>query len=242
VNVAGKDQPRKRVRTRGGLRNRVQRPLPPLPPQSSATWNGTIPTRLNPSFTGNAGVKVNLQHDCKPLDAVKLFITEEFMDLLITQTNLYAAQFISRESKKTNPSYRIKEWNQVSQKEMWNFLGLSLLMGLEKKPTIPHYWSKDELFHNSIFNAVMGRNRYQLIHAYLHFADNSKNDGDRMYKVRPMVEYLIEKFKAAYQPTQNISIDEQLLLHKGRLGFKQYIPNKRARFGIKMFSLCDETG
>ena len=32
------------------------------------------------------------------------------------------------------------------------------------------------------------------------------------------------------------------MLHKGRVGFKQYIPNKRARFGIKMFSLCDEQG
>ena len=29
---------------------------------------------------------------------------------------------------------------------------------------------------------------------------------------------------------------------KGRLGFKQYIPNKRARFGIKMFSLCEVSG
>lgn len=26
------------------------------------------------------------------------------------------------------------------------------------------------------------------------------------------------------------------------MNFKQYIPNKRAHFGIKMFSLCDESG
>ena len=29
---------------------------------------------------------------------------------------------------------------------------------------------------------------------------------------------------------------------KGRLEFKQYIPNKRTRFGIKMFSLCEVSG
>lgn len=39
-----------------------------------------------------------------------------------------------------------------------------------------------------------------------------------------------------------MSIDEQLLLHKGNLFFRQYIPSKRARFGIKFFSPCDNTG
>ena len=29
------------------------------------------------------------------------------------------------------------------------------------------------------------------------------------------------------------------MLYKGRLTFKQYIPSKRSRFGIKLFVLCD---
>lgn len=29
------------------------------------------------------------------------------------------------------------------------------------------------------------------------------------------------------------------MLWKGRLSFKQYLPNKRKRFGIKAFILCD---
>ena len=32
------------------------------------------------------------------------------------------------------------------------------------------------------------------------------------------------------------------MLWKGRLQFKQYIPNKRSRFGIKYSSLCESTG
>jgi len=42
--------------------------------------------------------------------------------------------------------------------------------------------------------------------------------------------------------SRKISVDEQLILHKGRVKFRQYNPNKRARFGLKFFSLCDETG
>ena len=76
---------------------------------------------------------------------------------------------------------------------------------------------------------------------FLHFADNSQYDPndpdrDRLYKVRPLVDLLVSKFKTTYTPEKNIPIDEW----KGRLLFKQYIPLKR--FGIKMFSLCETSG
>ena len=67
----------------------------------------------------------------------------------------------------------------------------------------------------------------------MHFADNTRYDKnnpnrDRLYKIRPLLEYLIAKFQSAYSPSQDVSIDEQLLLHKGNLFFRQYIPSKRA--------------
>ncbi|KAJ8364921.1 hypothetical protein SKAU_G00137520 [Synaphobranchus kaupii] len=37
----------------------------------------------------------------------------------------------------------------------------------------------------------------------------------------------------------DLCVDESLMLWKGRLGFRQYIPSKRHRFGIKFFVLCD---
>ena len=46
------------------------------------------------------------------------------------------------------------------------------------------------------------------------------------------------KFSEVYQPEQDMAVDELLLLWKGRLGWKQYIPTKRARFGIKLFEIC----
>ena len=39
-----------------------------------------------------------------------------------------------------------------------------------------------------------------------------------------------------------MSINEVIVKFKGRALFKQYIPKKRKRFGIKMFKLCDSTG
>jgi len=103
-----------------------------------------------------------------------------------------------------------------------------------------YVWSKNPLFYNSTFPAAMSRNRYQLIHKFLHFADNEDADkDDRLHKIRYVVDYLITKFQEVYTLEREVCIDEQLLLYKGNLNFKQYIPNKRAKFGIKIFSLCD---
>jgi hypothetical protein len=46
---------------------------------------------------------------------------------------------------------------------------------------------------------------------------------------------------AFYNPSEHLSIDEVIVKFKGRVVFKQYIPKKRKRFGIKMFKLCDST-
>ena len=48
-----------------------------------------------------------------------------------------------------------------------------------------------------------------------------------------------KRFSEVYQPERDMAVDESLLLWKGRLGWKQYIPTKRARFGIKSFEICE---
>lgn len=65
---------------------------------------------------------------------------------------------------------------------------------------------------------------------------------DRLYKIRPIVDHLHEKFQEVYEPRQAICVDESLLLWKGRLIFRQYIPLKRARFGIKIYLCCESDG
>ena len=81
----------------------------------------------------------------------------------------------------------------------------------------------------------------------MHFVDNSNynaNDPnrDKLCKVRDAVEFLVDQFKNVYIPTQHIFTGEELLLWKGRLSFKQCIPSKRPRFGVKLFSLCEDSG
>lgn len=197
-------------------------------------------------FAARSGIQVQLPNNAGAGDYLSLFLTDEFFDLLVVQTNLYAAQY-KRDNPNLPPNSRATAWIETTRNEMKKFLALALLMGIVRKPEVSDYWSTNPLLKGSIFNNVMPRNRFQSILQFLHFADNSNYDAtdpnhDRLYKVRPVIEYLVSKFKSNYIPEQHISIDEELLLWKGRLVFKQYIPLKRARFGIKMFSLCETTG
>lgn len=65
---------------------------------------------------------------------------------------------------------------------------------------------------------------------------------DRLFKLRKVVDMLQKKFMHVLTPGANISIDEGLYLWKGRLMLKQYIPNKPAKYGIKIYKLCDGSG
>lgn len=76
---------------------------------------------------------------------------------------------------------------------------------------------------------------------FLHFCDNENppRENKKFHKIRPVFEYITNKFCTVYIPNRDISIDESLLLWKGRLSFKQYIRIKKARFGIKTYILSE---
>ena len=64
---------------------------------------------------------------------------------------------------------------------------------------------------------------------------------DKLYKVRPLLDMVLENFKACYQPGQHISIDESMISYKGRLSFVQYLPKKPHKWGLKAWLLADST-
>jgi hypothetical protein len=42
-----------------------------------------------------------------------------------------------------------------------------------------------------------------------------------------------------YSVTEHLAVDEVIVLYKGRVVFRQYIPKKHKRFGIRIYKLCD---
>jgi len=246
VNARGRGHNQGAARGNRAARRAVRRNRQQEDALLEIQWTSNDRQPRIPQFTARQGLQVQLPNNAGAGEYLSLFLTHEFFDLLVEQTNLYAAQY-KASNPNLPPNSRASSWVETTRNEMKKFLALSFLMGVVRKPEVSDYWSTNPLLKGSIFNSVMPRNRFQSILQFLHFADNSQynaNDPnrDRLYKVRPVVQYLVSKFNSIYIPEEHISIDEELLLWKGKLLFKQYIPLKRARFGIKMFSLCETTG
>ena len=65
---------------------------------------------------------------------------------------------------------------------------------------------------------------------------NLQNDDpnyDRLWKIRKIFDTLNNKFCELYNPTEHIAVDKVIVWYKGRVVFRQYIPKKHKRFGIK---------
>ena len=71
----------------------------------------------------------------------------------------------------------------------------------------------------------------------LHFKDNDTLDkNDKYSKIRPLLDYLQDKFLEHFVPSQKISHDEVMIEYFGRHDCKQAIRDKPIRFGYKAWS------
>lgn len=176
-----------------------------------------------------------------PFSYYATFVDQEIIDIMVTQTNLYATQLVTS-AEDVPRGARIHQWTPTSPEEMLKFLGLVGYMGLVNMPTIHHYWSRNRLYRNDV-SSVMSRNRFELLMQVWHFTDNQMcPPGDRTYKVHPFIEKMVSKFQNVYTPGKTICIDESLVPFRGRLIFKQYMPLKTHKYGVKIFKLCSEEG
>ena len=57
--------------------------------------------------------------------------------------------------------------------------------------------------------------------------------------MRAIFNKLNNSYAEYYSLTDHFAVDEIVVLFKGRVSFKQYIPKKHKQFGIKFYKLCD---
>lgn len=175
----------------------------------------------------------------EPLDYYKLFVTEEVIAKMVMETNKHAADFLS--SHVIKPKSRLRHWEPTTFEEMQRFMGVLLVMGINKIPKLDLYWSKKSCYRNEYISRVMPRDRFLLLLKFWHFSENIDN-GDKLYKIRNVLDILLKSFSDMLKPGRFIVIDETMIPWKGRLQFRQYIKNKAHKYGIKLYKLCTPEG
>ncbi|XP_026746249.1 piggyBac transposable element-derived protein 4-like [Trichoplusia ni] len=181
-----------------------------------------------------------------PIDYFIFFFTEDFLTMICTETNAQAQRLISRHnqevsSRRSRDFARISGWKQVTVCELKIFLGLLFHMGTIPLSRLQDYWKKDRLFSIPIFGKQMSRNRFLLILRCLHFTSEEESE-DPMFKVRSVIDYFNNKMTECYYPAAQLSLDESMVLWRGRLSFRQFIKNKRHKYGIKLYMLTEPDG
>ena len=118
-------------------------------------------------------LKAEVLHDFNemfsPLD-VKVMQLDKVVTLIVTETNRYAQQngrnFITKAA------------------EMKAFLGMNYIIGVNKLPTIHHYWESDDYVGNEGIRNIMTRQRFKEIPQNIHFANNSNRTRNQIKDVQ----------------------------------------------------------
>jgi hypothetical protein len=136
------------------------------------------------------------------MEYIDNYITPELIQIVVNQTNLYAQQQIATMPRPVTKYAHSEQWKPVTIMKWKKFLGLMFLTGVIRKPKLEWYWSTRGILLMPIFSQTMSRNRFQIIHRYLHFNDNTPigTNEEHLYKIRPILDTVINNFKSDYIP------------------------------------------
>lgn len=153
-----------------------------------------------------------------PLTYFHLYFSEDLIEDIVDQTNFYSVQ-------ETGKSILL------TKDEFCDFLAIQIIMGIVEMPAYLDYWSHE--FKYAKVSEIIPLKRYQQIRRHLHYANNNMDNGDRYYKVRPLLEK-IRLNCLKYQVMENrFSIDEMMIAYKGsKAGKRKQYSNKKRVFGL----------
>jgi DNA excision repair protein ERCC-6 len=164
-----------------------------------------------------------------PFELFQKFITFEYMEEMAHQTKVYAMQ-------------KGVEYD-INSKEIGQFLGLLLFSGYHSVPNEKLYWSTSEDMNIEIVQQTMSRNNFFKIKQFFHLMDNTTiKSGDKLAKISPFYEYLIERSTQFGVFHEVLSIDESMVPYYGNHSCKMFIRGKPIRFGYKVWMICSSNG
>jgi len=156
----------------------------------------------------------------------------------MNETNLYAKQ---------NHDGRSPSNNRVDTtiQEMKAFIGCLILMGIHHLPALCNFWSSDPLLTVDAIADVMMSKRFKKLLENIHCNNNETKkprdhaEYDKLHKLRPFIEKVLQNCKDNYEPSSFPSVDESMIPFEGRSSMKQYMPMKPVKRGYKLWCLLD---
>lgn len=226
-------------------------------PNDGIIWSEHLERFAFPKFCQReSGAHHELDIANGEVDFLKLFLDDELISWIVSQTNLFATQKMCERDEAENRDATIigsynaaVEFDSTDSVEIQCFIGMLIFMGIKTLPAYTDYWSDDPKIRVPFIANLMTLRRFQLLLRFLHVNDNTLQPGrneqhrDKLFKVRPYLNLLLARFSKKFIPYQPISIDETMIAFKGRSSLKQFMPLKPVKRGFKCWTLaCPRTG
>lgn len=183
------------------------------------------------------GVKGNARNMRSHTECWELIISKEIVQIITENTNRYIESVADKYK-------RDRSTRSTDVIEIRALLGLLYLAGVLKSGRIN---SKELWDRNGIgaqrFWLTMSHQRFLFLLRCLRFDDlttrEERRSIDKLAPIRDVFNLIVANCKSAYTPGEFTTIDEKLEAFRGRCGFKQYIPSKPNKYGIKIFAVAD---
>ncbi|KFM65393.1 PiggyBac transposable element-derived protein 4, partial [Stegodyphus mimosarum] len=189
----------------------------------------------NPDFV--KGLKGTVRNITEPLESWELFFNAKMIRSIVECTNIYI--------KKVSVNYtRDRDAKTTNDVEIRALFGLLYLCGLHKSShtNTQDLWASDgsgiEILRNT-----MSYKRFNFLLRYLRLDNVTNREArkklDKLAAVREFFADFNENCQKIHIIGEYVTIDEKLEKFRGRCFFRQYIPSKTAKYGIKIFALVD---
>ncbi|XP_028254563.1 piggyBac transposable element-derived protein 4-like [Parambassis ranga] len=153
-------------------------------------------------------------------------------------------QIVLRETNREGLSTCGSKWKNMDETNLRAYIGLLLLAGMYRSrgEATSSLWEAEQ--GRPIFRATMSLKEFHRWSKTLRF-DDRKNRGvdgdprDKLAAIREVWSKWSERLPALYNPGPAVTVDERMVPFKGRCSFRQYMPNKPAKYGLKLWVACD---
>lgn len=165
------------------------------------------------------------------LDSFQIFFSNDMINTIVIETN--------RQGRRVHGN----NYKEIDITEMQAFIGLLILRGVYRSAgeSTDELWSS--LHGRAIFSKTMSLNRFKLIRGILRFDNVETRQArlmrDKLAAIRLLLDGFVDHSQRAYIPGASITVDEQLYPYRGRCRYRQYMPSKPAKYGLKFWLASD---
>jgi len=188
------------------------------------------------------------------VDSFNLVYPKALREHAVKHFNLQAKQEAALGRQKLTLNH--SEWPETGiTLEHYNaYIAIIGVMGLVRLPSIYDYWESSDWHDVRFVRRMMTRSFFCLMRRFEHFNDSSLKvpRGDRaqprppgydpIFNWRPMISGFNEAWTRLMNLSEELTVDEMMILCAMRIALARRQPNKPIRDGFQIYALCDSKG